>query len=162
MSDSTKDSKASMDRRDFLLATTVAAGATLGLGVNPIRAASLASNEVRVGIIGAGAQGQVLLDAALQIPNLRFTAVCDIWTEYNQRRVSRLLVRSCPKCRYHGDMDTRPTTHAVQALSDANTLCGVPKKKGVAIETVPAGGIGLGEITCPKCHSMVNWSQVEG
>ena len=42
-------------------------------------------------LIGAGAQGQVLLDASLQIPNVRFVAVCDIWTEYNQKRVSRLL-----------------------------------------------------------------------
>ncbi|MEI9972591.1 MAG: hypothetical protein WDO73_11350 [Ignavibacteriota bacterium] len=65
---------------DFLLATTAAAGASLALGVNPIRAASLASNEVRVALIGAGAQGQVLLDASLQIPNVRFVAVCDIWT----------------------------------------------------------------------------------
>ena len=81
----------SMDRRDFLLATTAAAGAGLALGPYPIRAANLASNEVRVAIVGAGAQGQVLLDASLQIPNVRFAAVCDIWTEYNQRRVSRLL-----------------------------------------------------------------------
>jgi predicted dehydrogenase len=27
----------------------------------------------------------------LQIPNVRFVAVCDIWTEYNQKRVSRLM-----------------------------------------------------------------------
>ena len=80
-----------MDRRDFLLATTAAAGAGLAFGAKPIRAASLASNEVRVALIGAGAQGQVLLDASLQIPNIRFVAVCDIWTEYNQKRVSRLL-----------------------------------------------------------------------
>src|SRR5271165_6021422 len=85
-------SKDSIDRRDFLLTTTAATvGAGLALGINPIRAASLASNEVRVALIGAGAQGQVLLDASLQIPNVRFVAVCDIWTEYNQRRVSRLL-----------------------------------------------------------------------
>ena len=83
----------SMDRREFL-ATTAAAGATLALGATPIRAANLASNEVRVGLIGAGAQGQVLLDASLQIPNVRFAAVCDIWTEYNQRRVSRLMADS--------------------------------------------------------------------
>ena len=70
------------------------AGAGLALGAKPIRAANLASNEVRVAIIGAGAQGQVLLDASLQIPNVRFVAVCDIWTEYNQRRVSRLLADS--------------------------------------------------------------------
>ena len=82
------DSK--LDRRDFL-ATTAAAGASLTLGANIIRAANLASNEVRVALIGAGAQGQVLLDASLQIPNVRFVAVCDIWTEYNQRRVSRLM-----------------------------------------------------------------------
>src|ERR1035441_2718955 len=80
-----------MDRRDFRLATTAAGGAGLALGAKPIRAASLASNEVRVALIGAGAQGQVLLDASLQIPNVRFVAVCDIWTEYNQKRVSRLL-----------------------------------------------------------------------
>jgi predicted dehydrogenase len=91
--DSPKESpKDSMDRRDFLLTATAATvGAGLALGVNPIRAASLASNEVRVALIGAGAQGQVLLDASMQIPNVRFVAVCDIWTEYNQRRVSRLL-----------------------------------------------------------------------
>lgn len=80
-----------MDRRDFLIATTAAAGASLISGATPISAANLASNEVRVALIGAGAQGQVLLDAAFQIPNIRFAAVCDIWTEYNQHRVARLM-----------------------------------------------------------------------
>jgi len=80
-----------MDRRDFLIATTAAAGASLVSGATPISAANLASNEVRVALIGAGAQGQVLLDAAFQIPNIRFAAVCDIWTEYNQHRVARLM-----------------------------------------------------------------------
>jgi predicted dehydrogenase len=80
-----------MDRRDFLIATTAAAGAGLVSAASPISAANLTSNEVRVALIGAGAQGQVLLDAALQIPNVRFVAVCDIWTEYNQRRVTRLM-----------------------------------------------------------------------
>jgi len=80
-----------LDRRDFLIGTSIAAGAGLALGAKPISAARLASNEVRVALLGAGAQGQVLLDACLQIPNVRFVAVCDIWAEYNQRRVSRLL-----------------------------------------------------------------------
>jgi predicted dehydrogenase len=80
-----------MDRRDFLLASTAAAGAGFALGATPISAANLASNEVRVALLGVGAQGQVLLDASLQIPNLRFVALCDIWTEYNQHRVARLL-----------------------------------------------------------------------
>jgi predicted dehydrogenase len=43
--------------------------------------------EVNIALLGAGAQGQVLTDAMLRIPGLRFRAVCDIWTEYNQRRV---------------------------------------------------------------------------
>ena len=85
-----EDGKA-LDRRDFLIGSSLAAGASLVLGSTPISATKLSSNEVRVALLGAGAQGQVLLDACLQIPNVRFRAVCDIWTEYNQRRVSRLL-----------------------------------------------------------------------
>jgi predicted dehydrogenase len=47
--------------------------------------------EVSVALLGAGAQGQVLLDAMLRIPGLRFRAVCDIWTEYNQKRAVNTL-----------------------------------------------------------------------
>ena len=42
---------------------------------------------LNVALLGAGAQGQVLTDAMLRIPGLRFRAVCDIWEEYNQKRV---------------------------------------------------------------------------
>ena len=42
-------------------------------------------------LLGSGAQGQVLLDAMLRIPGLRFRAVCDIWEEYNQKRAVRIL-----------------------------------------------------------------------
>jgi len=42
---------------------------------------------VNVALLGAGAQGQVLQDSMLRIPGLRFRAVCDIWEEYNQKRV---------------------------------------------------------------------------
>ncbi len=49
--------------------------------------------EINVALIGAGAQGQVLTDAMLRIPGLRFRAVCDIWTEYNLRRVINILRR---------------------------------------------------------------------
>jgi len=47
--------------------------------------------EINVALVGAGAQGQVLVDAMLRIPGLRFRAVCDIWTEFNQRRVVNTL-----------------------------------------------------------------------
>jgi predicted dehydrogenase len=46
---------------------------------------------INVALLGAGAQGQVLLDAMLRIPGLRFVAVCDIWTEFNQRRAVNTL-----------------------------------------------------------------------
>ncbi len=49
--------------------------------------------EINVALIGAGAQGQVLTEAMLRIPGLRFRAVCDIWTEYNQKRVVNTLKR---------------------------------------------------------------------
>ncbi len=48
-------------------------------------------SEINVALLGAGAQGQVLLDSMLRIPGVRFRAVCDIWTEYNQKRVVRML-----------------------------------------------------------------------
>jgi predicted dehydrogenase len=41
---------------------------------------------VNVAQIGVGAQGEVLRDAMLKIPNLKFRAVCDIWTEYSLKR----------------------------------------------------------------------------
>ena len=48
---------------------------------------------INVALLGAGAQGQVLADAMLRIPGLRFRAVCDIWSEYNQKRVVNSLRR---------------------------------------------------------------------
>ena len=57
----------------------------------PVAPADL--QQVNVALIGAGAQGQVLTDAMLRIPGLRFRAVCDVWTEYNQKRVVNSLRR---------------------------------------------------------------------
>ena len=54
-------------------------------------AASSGLQEINVALIGAGAQGQVLTDAMLRIPGLRFRAVCDVWAEYNQKRVVNIL-----------------------------------------------------------------------
>ena len=48
---------------------------------------------INIALLGAGAQGQVLMEAMLRIPGVRFRAVCDIWTEYNQRRVVNTLKR---------------------------------------------------------------------
>ncbi len=48
-------------------------------------------SEINVALIGAGAQGEVLLNAMLKVPGLTFRAVCDIWTEFNQRKLVNML-----------------------------------------------------------------------
>jgi predicted dehydrogenase len=49
------------------------------------------ADDINVALLGAGEQGQVLIDACLKIPGLRFKAVCDIWADYNLKKVSRRL-----------------------------------------------------------------------
>jgi predicted dehydrogenase len=80
-----------MNRRSFLR-STAAVGA--GLAMAPAffaRAQEESSDDINVALLGAGAQGQVLMTSCLQIPGVRFKAVCDIWEAYNLRRTSRTL-----------------------------------------------------------------------
>jgi predicted dehydrogenase len=80
-----------MDRRSFLHS---AAAVGAGLVLSPLVSAETASNnadDINVALLGAGEQGQVLVDACLKIPGVRFKAVCDIWAEYNLKKVSRRL-----------------------------------------------------------------------
>jgi len=84
-----------LDRRRFL-GYAAAAGAGLLLTRPKSRAEgeqqkSSSSDELRIALIGTGAQGQVLMNSCLKIPNVRFQAVCDIWEAYNQRRAQRML-----------------------------------------------------------------------
>ena len=48
-------------------------------------------SEINIALLGAGAEGDVLLNAMLKIPGLKFRAVCDIWTEFNLKRAVNLL-----------------------------------------------------------------------
>ena len=84
--------KKEMDRRSFLRSTAaVGAGLVLSPTAFGQRAGGAGANDINVALLGAGAQGQVLMNSCLKIPGIRFKAVCDIWTAYNQKRVSRLL-----------------------------------------------------------------------
>ncbi|MHC4659743.1 MAG: Gfo/Idh/MocA family oxidoreductase [Planctomycetota bacterium] len=83
--------KKGIDRREFLRSTAVL-GAGVALAPKSFgRAAGSKADDINVALLGAGAQGQVLLNACLKMRGVRFKAVCDIWTAYNQKRVSRLL-----------------------------------------------------------------------
>jgi len=80
-----------IDRRSFLRSSAVVGA---GLAFSPMvlgQAAGGKPDDINVALLGAGAQGQVLMNACLKIPGIRFKALCDIWTEYNQKRVSRML-----------------------------------------------------------------------
>ncbi len=95
-----------LDRRDFLqgLATAPVLGAFgLALGnqmhfdkkqkekvqANQMEAADLP--KTNVALLGAGSQGQVLMNAMLKLPYVNFVAVCDIWEEFNLIRATRTL-----------------------------------------------------------------------
>lgn len=80
-----------LDRRQFIQAVG-AIGA--GLFVANTARSQSDSDVIQVGVIGAGAQGQVLMDAILKLgkeSNVRIIAVCDIWKEFNLVRASRRL-----------------------------------------------------------------------
>ena len=82
-----------IDRRGFLR-SAAAAGAGLALSRTAFaRETAKKPDDINVALLGAGAQGRTLMNACLKIPAVRFKAVCDIWTEYNQGNMSRLLVR---------------------------------------------------------------------
>ncbi|MHC4431299.1 MAG: Gfo/Idh/MocA family oxidoreductase [Planctomycetota bacterium] len=82
-----------LNRRGFLR-STAAAGA--GLALAPMvssRAASGKPDDINIALLGAGAEGQVLMNAILKMKDsgVRFKAVCDIWKAWNQKRVARTL-----------------------------------------------------------------------
>lgn len=69
----------SLTRRDFV--TKGAAGTGLMLGAPSIikaNTAATSSDELRVGFIGCGKQHEVLFNAMVNIPGIRYVAACDI------------------------------------------------------------------------------------
>ncbi len=82
--------KKKIDRRNFLR-SSAAIGAGLFLGPQALGQTGGTPDDINVALLGAGAQGQVLIDSCLKIPGLRFKAVCDIWTADNKRKASRIL-----------------------------------------------------------------------
>jgi predicted dehydrogenase len=81
-----------MQRRSFLrYAATTGAGLLLTPRSSMAGPTPSGSDDLQIALIGAGAQGQVLMNACLKIPNIRFRAVVDVWEAYNLRRAHRML-----------------------------------------------------------------------
>ena len=81
-----------LTRRDFL-STSAKLGAVIAAAPYVSRGAAVGAGKtdtVNVALIGCGEEGRILSNAALNIPGVRFQAVCDIWP-YNLTRASRLL-----------------------------------------------------------------------
>lgn len=87
-----KKENSDFTRRDFLKTSAVAGtGLMVAPWIKTLGQKSSVSNDINVALIGTGAEGQVLINACLKIPNIKFKAVCDIWEDYNLKRAYRLL-----------------------------------------------------------------------
>ncbi len=93
-----------MNRRNFLK-TGLAAGA--GLAVMPgarVQAGNGGTQTVNIALCGIGAQGRVLMNSLLRIPDVRFRAICEIWP-YNQRYGERFLARFGHEVNVYADVN---------------------------------------------------------
>ncbi len=85
-----------LSRRDFLKTSATAglglalAGKALGEAPQAKPAAAKNPDELRVAVIGCGAQGRVLTESILRIPAIRIAAICDIWS-YSQTYTANYL-----------------------------------------------------------------------
>ena len=77
----------SFNRRTFLKTTAAAATFLPTFNILSQETGTIGpkDDQVNVAVIGYGAEGQILTDAALKIPGVRFTAVCDIWPFHRQK-----------------------------------------------------------------------------
>ena len=81
-------------RRSFLK-TAAIAGSGLAFGANLVRAQEKKDEVLDIALIGFGAQGRVLFESIMKLPNLRFRAICDLRPQ--QRRYVRLWVKKTLK-----------------------------------------------------------------
>jgi predicted dehydrogenase len=102
-----------MNRRDFMKQAALS-GAALSAAPHVGAAATQTppSDRVAVGLIGAGARGQELLEAALQVPGVEIVALSDAY----RGRTERAKLRTGGRAAIHGDYHeilTRPDVDAV-------------------------------------------------
>ncbi|WP_404421034.1 Gfo/Idh/MocA family protein [Nibricoccus sp. IMCC34717] len=79
MSTAPLSSPGRFSRRQFLATSATGAALVWAGGAAPAFAINPGDDKLNVALVGVGAQGRVLMEAALKIPTIRFVAVCDIW-----------------------------------------------------------------------------------
>ncbi|MBM4071422.1 MAG: Gfo/Idh/MocA family oxidoreductase [Planctomycetes bacterium] len=72
-------SKASISRRTFLGASAAAGGAALALPAASAAQVNGANERINVGLIGTGGRCRHLMPALARVPNVRITALCDVY-----------------------------------------------------------------------------------
>jgi len=95
-----------LNRRDFLTATA-AAGVGLLVGGSGARAAAPAaaasktppSEQIRVALVGVGAEGRVLIESLMRIEGIQLVAIADIWDyarEYGRKylKANKIIVNA--------------------------------------------------------------------
>ena len=99
------DKRSELSRRTFLKTTAVAGAAAL-VGPRILHAQNKGS-QIRVGVIGTGTEGRVLITSCLKarkaIP-FQFTAICDIWPYY-RGYTARLLKKYKQPVKDYGDYE---------------------------------------------------------
>ena len=80
------------NRRDFIKTTAAAAAFLPTFNILSQEAGTIGpkDDQVNVAVIGFGAEGEILTNAAMKIPGVRFTAVCDIFERQRKLAKGRL------------------------------------------------------------------------
>src|SRR5215471_8308977 len=75
-------------------------------------------DRISVGLIGAGARGQELLQSAVKIPGVEIAAVCDAYTGRVQRVRARTSGRASAAEDYHQILDNKAIDAVIIATPD--------------------------------------------
>jgi predicted dehydrogenase len=106
-----------MNRRDFMTSSLV-----FGVGAAVARSAFARQpspgDRMTVGLIGSGARGQELLQAAAQIPEVEMAAVCDAYTGRVERARARTNGRATAYDDYRQVLDNKDIDAVIVATPD--------------------------------------------
>ncbi len=100
------------NRRDFLKTTGTAAGGLI-LSSGMLKASQGdPGKKLKIAMVGIGAEGEVLLNSLLKLPNIEFAAVCDIWPARKTYAFRRIFKELKQKAKMYEDYKELIANHA--------------------------------------------------